>query len=150
MANLRSHAIILHDNLQLYCKQTERPSGQEGLLPPIEKFVRELRHAHAHINNSSCALKWDVHNGEKKPFRAEIPVPVGAQCRFDPTSDNYHVLSFRVVPGEELNVNTEFVFEIVLLSYHIRHIVSLKTGDLCDEYFEKNRLKKRRFGTLIR
>lgn len=138
-----THCIILDECVRKYCLLTGRPSKCEEDPPffPIRKFVFELRNSRAHMRARFLKSTWDKgQGGNKMPFRATFRIPIFSYPRgivYNPHSGETRVLSFQGTPRREVRTTIQFIHKIILLSFHIRQILSFRKAITCDRYLAR-------------
>lgn len=133
LAGLQSHAILLNEAVKDYCLDTGRPEYKnDPLFDPIRNFVSELRNAKYHPAKRSLKSTW------MKTFKFECWIPVekvgNEGYRYSYTSKVKHKIVFKGTKGRELRIVPGFIYRLVIFSYHLRHILSLRKKVESDKY----------------
>lgn len=140
LSSFQNHAIAMHEALNKHSKRVKRDyKSPTDLLYPIRKFVGELRHACAHIEDEDLKFIWDSKKNKKEHlFQIELPITrTTGGIEYAPNSALKSVFGCRVIPKQEIQLNQTFIMLISILSFHIREILTFQDLSACDQFLKK-------------
>lgn len=139
LSSFQTHTILIYEPLGKHSKKVNRNfKSPTDLLYPIRKFVGELRHAHAHIEDEDLKFIWDSKN-KKKEYLFQIQLPItrsAGPVKYAPNSAIKSVFGCQVVPKQEIKLDQTFIMLISILSFHIREICAFQDLSDCDQFLK--------------
>jgi hypothetical protein len=133
---LQSHFICLNAAIKRYNSQIQRqPMESDIHLGAIRKFIGTTRKALGHLEKSFGKFSWD------KTFKFEFLIPAESvqpgQYKYSPTSKKNKKIKIQGTEGHEVRVNNKMIFKIIMLSFHLIHILKFRKETTCNQFLSK-------------
>jgi hypothetical protein len=133
LAALQSHVIALNEAVKAYCLDTGRPRfGSDPLFDHIRYFVSVMRNAKSHMGKKLFIFTWE------RTFQFDCWIPLekvaSGSYRYKYDSQLKRRISFKGSKDRELRITPGYIYRLIIFSFHLRHILSLRTKSACDQY----------------